>query len=313
MGYCRSDPFNSANQQNCSYGYDGMTRVSSVGCGNVWQRTFSYDPFGNITKTGSSSRTPTYTNSKNQYLSGWNGVTYDNDGSLTYDTFHHYQWDASGHPTVIDGSSNQAYDALGNLVEASQPGFVVQYLYDENGYEFGVAQAQSNAVVNIALPGGGRAHYLYGTLTNYGHFDWLGSSRLTSGASQGFTGDEARAPFGEEYAIQGSTVMQYFAGIERNLEPDLYDTHYREYHTTQGRWLTPDPSGLAAVDPSNPQTWNRYAYVANNPLSNTDPLGLYCFINCDGGGPPGGIGASCDVTGRVLLPDPDPARGCRRR
>jgi hypothetical protein len=76
MGYCRSDPFNSANQQNCSYGYDGMTRVSSVGCGNVWQRTFSYDPFGNITKTGSSSRTPTYTNSKNQYLSGWNGVTY---------------------------------------------------------------------------------------------------------------------------------------------------------------------------------------------------------------------------------------------
>jgi RHS repeat-associated protein len=96
--------------------------------------------------------------------------------------------------------------------------------------------------------------------------------------------------------------MQYFAGIERNLEPDLYDTHYREYHTTQGRWLTPDPAGLAAVDPSNPQTWNRYAYVANNPLSNTDPLGLYCFINCDGGGPPGGIGASCDVTGEFCFP-----------
>jgi len=40
------------------------------------------------------------------------------------------------------------------------------------------------------------------------------------------------------------------------------------------RWISPDPAGLGAVDPSNPQTWNRYAYVGNNPLSNVDPLGL---------------------------------------
>jgi len=49
---------------------------------------------------------------------------------------------------------------------------------------------------------------------------------------------------------------------------------YREYHSTQGRWVSPDPAGLAAVDPSNPQSWNRYAYVTNNPLALTDPLGL---------------------------------------
>jgi hypothetical protein len=41
--------------------------------------------------------------------------------------------------------------------------------------------------------------------------------------------------------------------------------------------LSPDPSGLNAVDPTNPQSWNRYACALNNPLSNIDPTGLdYC-------------------------------------
>jgi hypothetical protein len=31
---------------------------------------------------------------------------------------------------------------------------------------------------------------------------------------------------------------------------------------------------MAAVDPTNPQSWNRYAYVANNPLALIDPQGL---------------------------------------
>jgi len=52
------------------------------------------------------------------------------------------------------------------------------------------------------------------------------------------------------------------------------------YYSIQGRWPSPDPSGLAAVDPTNPQSWDRYAYVLNNPLALTDPFGL-----CGGQGP----------------------------
>jgi RHS repeat-associated protein len=51
----------------------------------------------------------------------------------------------------------------------------------------------------------------------------------------------------------------------------------RQYRSSQGRWLSPDPAGLSAVNASNPQSWNRYAYVLNNPLRYSDPLGLYCY------------------------------------
>jgi RHS repeat-associated protein len=61
---------------------------------------------------------------------------------------------------------------------------------------------------------------------------------------------------------------------------DLYDFLYREYHPVQGRWISPDPARLGTVDLTNPQTWNRYAYVINDPLALTDPLGL------SGGCPP---------------------------
>src|SRR5207248_11519460 len=54
-----------------------------------------------------------------------------------------------------------------------------------------------------------------------------------------------------------------------------YDFLYREY-SNQGRWPSPDPGGATAVILENPQSWNRYACVLNNPPRFTDPLGLWC-------------------------------------
>jgi len=76
--------------------------------------------------------------------------------------------------------------------------------------------------------------------------------------------------------IQFTGVSDSFTVEDNQNETGtLDDFMYRRYSTTQGRWISPDPAGLAAVDPTNPQTWNRYAYVTNQPLSFTDPLGLY--------------------------------------
>ena len=65
-----------------------------------------------------------------------------------------------------------------------------------------------------------------------------------------------------------------FAGMEFDSETGNYYDYARFYSPRLGRFISPDPADLTAVDPTNPQSWNRYTYVLNNPTSFTDPLGL---------------------------------------
>ncbi len=49
---------------------------------------------------------------------------------------------------------------------------------------------------------------------------------------------------------------------------------HRVYQPNYGRWLTPDPGGIKVVNLADPQTWNMYAYVTDNPTTLNDPTGL---------------------------------------
>ncbi len=295
------DPFNSGNQQNCTYAYDDLARVNSVNCvngsTNVWNQNFTLDAFGNIAKTVPSGGTGTSfqasyvqpngsINNQIYSLPGFN-PTYDADGELTNDSFHQYQWDAQGHMTSVDLNSQlsvQTYDAFGHMVEQNwnNGGWIGQFLYDENGYRFGFSHPGVVGWTYVPLPGGGQVAYTGGTPANYDvHPDWQGSGRFSSTQSQLGTppvSDMAFAPYGERYAITGQASHALFGGIHEELTLDLFDATFREYHPTQGRWISPDPAGLGAVDMTNPQTWNRYAYVMNNPLSYVDPTGQYCML-----------------------------------
>jgi RHS repeat-associated protein len=165
----------------------------------------------------------------------------------------------------------------GRMVEQSRGGGHTQIVYGPGGNKLALMNGQTLAKGLAPLSGEGVAVYTNGpTLSYYRHADWLGSSRLASTPSRTVYYDGAYAPYGENYAEVGTTDRNFTGQNQDTISSGpypLYDFLYREYHPTWGRWVSPDPAGLGAVDPSNPQSWNRYAYVTNNPLALTDPLG----------------------------------------
>ena len=237
--------------------------------------------------------------------------------------------------TAID-SVSFIYDAFGRVAEAIGGSTTYENLYGPTGGRLAQMNGQSLVRGFVSLPGGDTAIYdtsVGGALYYYRHSDWLGSSRIASGPTGSFTSTTAYAPYGEKYASLGGDTS--FTGQNSEYGSDLYDFPAREY-SDQGRWPSPDPAGVGAVDPANPQSWNRYAYVNNNPLAVTDPSGMggiqegngcdffldcggsWCIFGCgfgfpegDGGGggerpavpphapapPPGGYGAGIDPYG----------------
>jgi RHS repeat-associated protein len=271
-----TDQWTAANIQTCNYLYDDLARLNSENCGSAWNQTFSYDPFGNISKSGSQSFGPTYNSATNQYTAiGPVTPTYDANGNLTYDGFHHYGWDAEGKMQKLDTVNTWAFDALGRWAEASFNGTPVQAIYDPLGVELVLATSgRTLADARVPLVGGAMAKYANTALSSYWHPDWLGTSRMESTPSQTVSADAAYAPFGEKYLPSNSIDDVWTGSAFQDKATDLWDFAAREYHPTQGRWVSPDPAGIGAVDPSNPQSWNRYGYGLNNPCGNIDPLGL---------------------------------------
>jgi len=117
-------------------------------------------------------------------------------------------------------------------------------------------------------------------------------------------------PFGDPPTCTSSSFYQgVFGELWFDSASDTYHTPNREYSPTEGRWLTPDPAGLAASDPTNPQSWNRYAYVLNSPIAMTDPSGLLPTAP-NGGCPQGNVnplGGTCNWWQGL---DPIPGGGC---
>jgi RHS repeat-associated protein len=274
-----TDQFNSSDTQTCTYVHDDLTRIVSANCGSAASQTFSYDPFGNINKSGSPySFQPSYSVSTNRMISlpGNFTPTYDANGNVTNDSNHTYAWDADGNSISID-TAGLTFDALDRTVEQNRSGTYTEVVYAPSGGKLALMSGTSGQTLQkafIPLPGRDSAIYTSSGLDHYRHSDWLGSSRLASTPSRAVASTVAYAPFGESYASYGTPDLSFTDQNQDAVSGD-YDFMAREY-SIEGRWPAPDPAGLAAAHPADPRSWNRYAYVLNNPLNAIDPLGLFC-------------------------------------
>ncbi len=278
---------------------DGANRLTSaVATGSAsYNESFIYDQYGNMTSCTANPAepqclTPTYntsTNRINYITSGGVNVnyTYDAAGDLTNDGTNTYYWDTEARLVEVTSAagmiSTNTYNALGQRVEDMTPTSTTDEAYGAGGNLLVRYTGDSNSRTFVPFGDGILAEYYCGGLI-FDHPDQLGSATSSTDCTGNTVNAKLFLPYGEFWTGSANPNLgmhQMFAQLpDYDPETDEYNTANRHY-SPSGRWLSPDPAGLAAVDPTNPQSWNRYAYVMNNPLANVDPLGLLTVVPPD--------------------------------
>ena len=116
------------------------------------------------------------------------------------------------------------------------------------------------------------------TTMYYFHTDHLGSISVITDQNgsvlQRLSYDawgKTRLPNGADGQPPVSDTTRGFTGQEELSVSGLVHLNGRVYDPTLGRMTSADPT---VPDPLDPQAWNRYSYVGNDPLTFTDPSGF---------------------------------------
>jgi RHS repeat-associated protein len=107
----------------------------------------------------------------------------------------------------------------------------------------------------------------------YYHTDVIGSVRAVTGAGGNLVVRHDYFPFGEEYLAAPGSDSRRFSGKERDAETALDYFGARLYRNPTGRFASIDPAPITDST-INPQRFNPYVYVLNNPVGLIDRLGL---------------------------------------
>jgi RHS repeat-associated protein len=277
------------------YVYAGGQMLASVGATSNSNRSFEQGLSG-WTSTGSSVQV--ITNSANAHSgSNYVQISTSSTASVSPPTFSVQPGDQvdfggwiylqSGSAAAVDWVLN-ALDANHNLVAAVVP---VPWSVTTAGvwtYETGSYTVPSGVAYITFL---GQVYEASGTTTarfddgfvivgtHYFQPDHL-STRLLTDSGGNVVGQQGHYPYGELWYPQNSITNWQFTSYQRDNESQNDYALMRSYVNRLARFSSPDPAGLAAADPSNPQSWNRYAYVTNNPMNLIDPSGL---VDCNDG------------------------------
>ena len=267
---------------NQSYEYDAINRLSSVqetvSSMTRWTQSYGYDRWANRTSLINSgpdaalllTQSTPPVNSSNNRLTGY---TYDESGNVRFD------------PT----GNSFTYDADNRLLTSNVGGVAGSNFYDGDGRR--VRKVVAGVTTIFVYDVGGRLIAEYATQqpaqggTSYLTPDHLGSVRVVTDAQGNVKSRHDYLPFGEEIGAgigtrtvamkygEADGIRQRFTSKERDAESGLDYFGARYYSSTQGRFTGVDPLDASAVL-TIPQSWNRYAYVLNNPLNSIDPDGM---------------------------------------
>jgi RHS repeat-associated protein len=285
-----------------SFTYDSLNRLASAQTTGTyatyptycWAESYTYDVWGNLLSDQPNPTTQ----------SAYTGCT----GEATFSTTANAKnqiallsYDAAGNVTTSCGMYMAApatctYDAENHLTQFSWSGGSTTYTYDGDGkrvmksgspatiYWYG---AGSDVLIETDLSNNIQAAYWYfngqraarqlpNNEVGFYFADHLGNTRYF----QSLAGDEVSDfyPFGGERVYSGGNPTHYkFTGKERDSESGLDNFDVRYFGSSLGRFMSPDPLG-PGQHPENPQSWNLYSYVLNNPLKLVDPSGQF---TCD--------------------------------
>ncbi|MFH2065198.1 MAG: RHS repeat-associated core domain-containing protein [Pseudomonadota bacterium] len=145
------------------------------------------------------------------------------------------------------------YDQFGNIIaetdESGNPKCTYVYL---------------NGMLLAKIDGNPASENIY-----YYHNDHLGTPQMLTNSAGVIVWSADYDPFGKAQVSASSTIENNmrFPGQYYDAETGLHYNYYRYYDPSIGRYLTPDPIGLAGGI-------NLYVYVGGNPVNFVDPYGL---------------------------------------
>jgi RHS repeat-associated protein len=285
------DTLNTSN--NTSYSYDEQGRLVRMIRPSLAQDTIQYEYFDNDNRCreiiGNDTTAYTYMYNRLTALSGATlaGFVYDNNGNLVMqvvgtDTTE-YGYDEANRlisVTQNDTTYQQSYNSRSQRLSVTTPGGTSRYVYSSDGvllteyfagdwetdyvYLYGQPIARVwayNEEVDTAVV----THFDIG----WYHNDHLGTPMAITDSAKTVRWSAQYYPFGalasENVSVQNDLR---FPGQYHDRSTDLYYNMFRTYRHDLGRYLTPDPIGLAGGT-------NLYGYAGQNPINYADPMGLW--------------------------------------
>ena len=186
----------------------------------------------------------------------------------------------------MDGVAGQAcqttwtacytYNALGQHAETQTGTTYNEFVYDLSGVELGRHDRSSTFLWQYLFLGSRRFGKYQDNKTYFTHENHLGTAGTVTDEAGATIQDVTYYPWGQQWNLVGTMKDQRFASLHhRDSETSLDPTHFRMFSSNQGRWFSTDP---VHGRPCTPQSFNRYAYVLDNPGTSVDPLGLCCSV-----------------------------------